>query len=127
MLVEKLGCANPKDDNDQIERKKQAFVTAHARRENVLAKMNLEQPELWERAIQCINGEERRLEATGAVGDVPRAMVQSSLDRIERMLQHDVVGVAQATIQEISDGLVATGRRCAARDIFNEARTDGLR
>ena len=107
VLIDKLERANPKDKADQIERKKQAFVNAHARRESVLARMSLEQPELWERAIVCINGEEQRLEATGAVGEVPIAMLHNSLDRIERILQNDVTGVARATIQEISMGTVA--------------------
>lgn len=107
ILVDKLQRANPKDLAEQIDRKKQAFVNAHARRESVLAKMSLEQPELWERAIVCINGEEQRLEATGAVGEVPIAMLHNSLDRIERILQNDVAGVAQTTIQEISTGTIA--------------------
>lgn len=107
VLIDKLQRANPKDHAEQIARKKQPFVNAHARRESVLAKMSLEQPELWERAIVCINGEEQRLEATGAVGEVPIAMLHNSLDRIERILQNDVTGVAQATIQEISTGTIA--------------------
>lgn len=107
VLIDKLQRAHPKDNDEQIDRKKQAFVNAHARRESVLARMGLEQPELWERAMLCINGEERRLEATGAVGDVPIAMVRNSIDRIEGILQHDVTGVARATIQEISMGTVA--------------------
>lgn len=107
VLIDKLQRANPKDHAEQIERKKQAFVNAHARRESVLAKMSLEQPELWERAMVCINSEEQRLEATGAAGEVPIAMLHNSLDRIERILQNDVADVAQATIQEISTGTIA--------------------
>ena len=85
VLIDKLQRANPEDHAEQIERKKQAFVNAHARREGVLAKNELwSSPELWERAMVCINGEEQRLEATGAVGEVPIAMLHNSLDRIER-------------------------------------------
>jgi hypothetical protein len=107
VLIDKLQRANPNDSAEQIDRKKQAFVNAHARRESVLAKMSLEQPELWERAMVCIHGEEQRLEATGAVGEVPIVMLHNSLDRIERILQNDVTGVARTTIQEISTGTIA--------------------
>jgi hypothetical protein len=107
VLMEKLQRANPTATLAQLDERKAKYIAAHASRENLLRGMQIDHPVLWERAMQCIATEEKTLELTGARGDAPSEMLQSSLDRISATLRHDLGDVAHASIQEISLGTLA--------------------
>jgi len=107
ILTSKLGRAFPSISADGLETKKQSFINAHAARENVLNRLQIDHPILWETAIECITAEEQRLELTGAEGTAPSDILRRSLDRIEQTLRHDLSDIAHSSITQISRGTLS--------------------
>jgi len=105
-LHDKLKKAFPTDSFEQREKRKQSHVSAFLKRQNTLAQLNDNFPNLWEIAQATIDTEEQRLEMIGSSG-APRTQLSVSLDRINGELQSDLPSLGNSTVKTISQGTLS--------------------
>jgi hypothetical protein len=107
ILTSKLGRAFPSLSAEKLETRKQSFIAAYAIRQNILNRLQIDHPILWETAIECVTAEEQRLELTGAEGTAPSEILRTSLNRIEQTLRHDLPDISHSSITQISHGTLS--------------------
>lgn len=106
-MEKKLKRAFPNESIDKINEKKQSYVVAHLTRENALAALRLDHPELWERSEKCLSVEEKRLVMIGADGNAPIDQLRNSLMQIEKSLSSELSNLSGTLISEISLGTLS--------------------
>ena len=93
---------------EDIERRRDAYVKAHLHRENALAQLRLDHPLLWDRAFNTLEAEETRLVAVGlGSASLPAEMLHASTDRLERALATELPTLVGATVTRIAVGTVS--------------------
>ena len=105
-LQNKLAKAFPSDKIEEREERKQKHVSAFLKRENALAKLKDNFPDLWETAQETIDAEEDRLGMIGLTG-APRTQLSGSLDRLNGELRSDLPSLGNSTIRAISNGTLS--------------------
>lgn len=105
-LQDKLKKAFPEESPEKRAERKVSHVTAFLRRENALANLKDNFPDLWEIAQETIDIEEERLGMIGATG-APRTQLSESLDRINGELKTDLPSLGNSSIRAISQGTLS--------------------
>lgn len=107
-LREKLQRAFPAESSEQRHNRIDAYIRSLLARDNTLEALRVDHPILWERSKCCLDTEERRLVALGALQAQPTAQLAESLQRIEQSLKQDLPeDLSAAKLTEISLGTVA--------------------
>ena len=100
-----FGLAFPQED---IEKRRNAYIKAHLYRENALAQLRQDHPLLWERAFSTLEAEETRLVAVGlSTASLPAELLGSSTDRLEKALAAELPTLAGGTVTQIAVGTVS--------------------
>jgi hypothetical protein len=106
-LAEKLGRAFPESDKDEIEKRKAGYIRAHLMRENILESLRTDHALLWERSLNCLNAEERRLVAAGSGSGQPGQQITDSIVRIEQSLHNDLPSLPRSTATDVAVGTIS--------------------
>jgi hypothetical protein len=106
-LTEKLSRAFPGASSAVVEARIREHVRAHLIRENALETLSVEHAILWERAVRCLEAEERRMIAVGAGSGAPSDQLIESINRIEQSLRTDLPDLTKSTITEIATGTIS--------------------
>ena len=106
-LSEKLERAFPRSPPADSARRKTGYVRAHLIRENILDNLRIDHAILWERSLQCLDAEERRLIAAGTGSGLPGQQITDSIGRIEVSLRSDLPDLLRSTITDIAVGTIS--------------------
>lgn len=91
---------------EEIKKRRDAFIRAHLYRENALAELKLNHPALWDRSFQTLAAEEERLAAVGASSDLPGEQLEDSVNRLEKALQKDLPNLSLSFATTVAIGTV---------------------
>lgn len=106
-LDEKLSRAFAGLSAEQLEEKSKDHLRSFFQRENAIEQLRLNYPTTWERYVNSVTAEEKRLKLIGAAGTGPREQLAESLQRIEDGLKRDIPDLSQSTRTDLATGTLS--------------------